>query len=63
MQLILRFAKSGDKGETIREITIPVRSLGTAHFNWHEAVTTAIFHAKAGERIVALIIEGHSNAD
>lgn len=60
MQVVMRFAKLGRDGkETIREKVVPVKTFGTAHFNWHEAVATAIFHAQPGERIVAVIEGGY----
>ncbi len=60
MQIVMRFAKRGDDGEeTVREKIIPVKTFATQHFNWHEAVATAIYHARDGERIVALIMEGY----
>ncbi len=60
MQIVMRFAKrgSGDK-ETVREKVVPVKTFGTQHFNWHEAVAMAVFHAQPGERIVAIIEAGY----
>ena len=61
MQVVMRFVKPGPDGEQeeVRQKTVPVKTFGTQHFNWHEAVATAIFHAQSGERIVALYEEGY----
>lgn len=60
MKLVMRFASPGKNDTvTIRQQTINLRTNTTQHFNWYEAVAAAIFHAQPGERIVALIEEGH----
>ncbi len=60
MQVVMRFAKRGDDDtETVREKTVPLKTFATQHFNWHEAVAAAIYHAQDGERIVALFEEGY----
>ncbi len=60
MQVVMRFAKRGkDDVERVREKIIQMKTFGTQHFNWHEAVAAAIFHAQEGERIVAVIEEGY----
>ena len=60
MQVVIKFAKRGrDNKETVREMVVPVQTFGTAHFNWHEVVAAAVFHAQEGERIVAIIEEGY----
>ncbi len=61
MQIVMRFAKPGLDGEeeTVRQKVITVRTHSTQHFNWHEAVAAAIYHAQDGERIVAVIMEGY----
>ena len=60
MQIVMRFAKRGDNDvETVRQKVITVRTCSTQHFNWHEAVAAAIYHAQDGERIVAVIMEGY----
>lgn len=60
MKVVMKFAKlgNGDK-ETVREKVVPVRTFGTAHFNWHEIVAAAIFHTQPGERIVSISEEGY----
>jgi hypothetical protein len=56
----MRFAKRGkDDVETVREKVITVKTFGTQHFNWHEAVAAAVFHSQEGERIVAVIEAGY----
>lgn len=59
MQLVIKFTKRGedDADAYVREKTITMKSFGVQHFNWHEAVAAAIFHAQPGERIVALFEE------
>lgn len=60
MRVVMRFAKRGPSGkETIREKVVPVKVFGAAHFNFHEVVAAAIFHAQDGERIIAIIEEGY----
>ncbi len=60
MQIIIRYAKRDkDNGEIVREKIIGMKTTGTQHFNWHEAVAVAIFHSQPGERIVALIEKGY----
>lgn len=60
MQIVLRFAKRDDSdAEHVREKVITVKTFGTQHYNWHEAVAAAIFHAQPGERIVAIIEVGY----
>ena len=60
MQIVMRFAKRGsDDVEHVREKVIAVKTFGTQHFNWHEVVAAAIFHAQPGERIVAIIEGGY----
>ncbi len=61
MQLVMRFAKPGRDGEElVREKVVTVKTFSTQHWNWHEAVATAIFHTQPGERIVAIFEEGHA---
>ena len=63
MQIVIKFAKPGHDDEnpfaleTVREKIVSVKRFGTAHFNWHEAVATAISHAQPGEHIVAMFDE------
>lgn len=60
MQVVMRFAKRDENDVMcIRQQTVPVRTFGTAHFNWHQAVAMAIFHAQEGERIVSISEEGY----
>ena len=59
MRFVIRFAKPGPDGEVVREKIVPVKTFGTALFNWHEAVATAVFHSQEGERIIAIIEEGY----
>lgn len=60
MQIVMRFAKRGkDDTETVREKVVDMKTFGSAHFNWTEAVAAATFHALPGERIVALIEGGY----
>ena len=61
MNVVMRFAKRDSNGvDIVREKIIPVKTFGTAHFNWHEVVATAVFHARKGERIVFVAEEGYS---
>jgi len=60
MQIVLKYAKPGEDGvETIRTQTIDQKNRSNAHFKWHEAVATAVFHSQKGERIVAIIEGGY----
>lgn len=56
MQIIIRYAKRDDNDVMIvRQKIVGMKTSGTQHFNWHEAVAVAVFHSQPGERIVALI--------
>jgi len=60
MQVVIRFAKRGrDDKEIVREKIVPVKTFGTQHFNWYEAVAMAVFHVQDGERIVDIIEGGY----